>query len=485
MVLNVNSPYTVHLRSIDRYTGTPSEYNCRLKPAISCKVDEYITCQLTSAQVPNSFYTINSRNNKLTVEINTASSTANVGVSVQNSFPHISTALANWDTDGAGEGPSATLSTSTSIDFELTPGNYSASELGVELVKQLDAALLGKEIVTFLRTGNNANFLHDLAILQSGADNYATSKAETNQVATVGGVGIGLNGYYTAGGVSFIVSGKTAATSARFTSRFLETTNKLQIMRTDIGGCLPLGQFVITAKGNRLYSALGFPHITAQDRKDLGDVRDNGSLISSHNSLTSATNLGGFDIVAPLVTGADGKTANVAQTRNGHFVSSQDCCNIHANDSVYIRCSNLGMNSFESLYGGTTNLMAIVPMTGGDSTVSYFSPTNPNISNVGSKANISQVDVRLTDGDGNTIDFNGVENELSITFQCFKQGTTPQGIDFSSNDERHRRHGGTVTHQRTYAPPGRAPHSHPSGPKIPTPKPAQTTRLSNTRSFSH
>ena len=95
MVLNVNSPYTVHLRSIGRYTGTPSKYNCHLKPAISCKVDENITCQLTSAQVPNSFYTINSRNNKLTVEINTASSTANVGVSVQNAFPHISTALAN------------------------------------------------------------------------------------------------------------------------------------------------------------------------------------------------------------------------------------------------------------------------------------------------------------------------------------------------------------------------------------------------------
>ena len=44
--LTLNKPYTLHARSIDRITGTPSDYKLNLKDPITCDDDHHIKATL-------------------------------------------------------------------------------------------------------------------------------------------------------------------------------------------------------------------------------------------------------------------------------------------------------------------------------------------------------------------------------------------------------------------------------------------------------
>ena len=46
--LTLNKPYTLHARSIDRITGTPSDYKLNLKDPITCDDDHHIKATLWS-----------------------------------------------------------------------------------------------------------------------------------------------------------------------------------------------------------------------------------------------------------------------------------------------------------------------------------------------------------------------------------------------------------------------------------------------------
>ena len=50
--LTLNKPYTLHARSIDRITGTPSDYKLNLKDPITCDDDHLIKATFVSCTMP-------------------------------------------------------------------------------------------------------------------------------------------------------------------------------------------------------------------------------------------------------------------------------------------------------------------------------------------------------------------------------------------------------------------------------------------------
>ena len=175
--------------------------------------------------------------------------------------------------------------------------------------------------------------------------------------------------------------------------------------------------------------ALGFNHVTAQQKRKLGATTDYSIEESVHYRLITNGDYerNGFDIVATAGS-------------NGHFVSSMNVVNVHGNDSVYVRVTNLNSNGFETLHGTKTNVMGVVPMTSGDNTVSFHMPNHPFSTNQGRKT-VDELQIELTDADGQLVEFNGVEHELQFLFECYDEGTRPnRPADpgwFEKKKERH------------------------------------------------
>jgi hypothetical protein len=201
--------------------------------------------------------------------------------------------------------------------------------------------------------------------------------------------------------------------------------NKIRLFRTDTGGKMVLGKFDIQTGGVKLGMALGFNHITAQQLRDLNLSSSVKTSVenSVHYRETTLTEYNDFTILNPTnsATYLDG---DKRKNQYGHSVLSANCVNMFANDSVYLRIANLPANAYETLYGGLTNVMAVIPMYSGSSTENFYSPSNVISTNVGSSG-VSELDVRLTDAFGEELDFNGVENEFMLMFEAFADGTRP------------------------------------------------------------
>ena len=59
--LTLNKPCTLHARSIDRITGTPSDYKLNLKDPITCDDDHHIKATFVSCTMPFTFYQIDAK----------------------------------------------------------------------------------------------------------------------------------------------------------------------------------------------------------------------------------------------------------------------------------------------------------------------------------------------------------------------------------------------------------------------------------------
>ena len=68
--LTRNKPYTLHARSLDRITGTPSDYKLNLRDPITCADDHHIKATFVSCTMPSTFYQIDAKNNQFTVRFN-------------------------------------------------------------------------------------------------------------------------------------------------------------------------------------------------------------------------------------------------------------------------------------------------------------------------------------------------------------------------------------------------------------------------------
>ena len=202
--------------------------------------------------------------------------------------------------------------------------------------------------------------------------------------------------------------------------------NKIRLFRTDTGGKMALGKFDIQTGGVKLGMALGFNHITAQQLRDLNLSSSVKTSVenSVHYRETTLTEYNDFTILNPT-NSATYLEGDKRKDQYGHSVLSANCVNMFANDSVYLRIGNLPANAYETLYGGLTNVMAVIPMySGSSSTENFYSPSNVISTNIGSSG-VSELDIRLTDAFGDELDFNGVENEFMLMFEAFADGTRP------------------------------------------------------------
>ena len=199
----------------------------------------------------------------------------------------------------------------------------------------------------------------------------------------------------------------------QFDWEYNKALNKIRLYRTDAGGKMALGKFEFKTSGVKLGFALGLNHITAQQLKDFNlpaDVRTSSEVSVHYRELGSATEYNGFTV------------RTLADGNHGHALMSANAVNMFANDSVYLRINNLPPNAYESLYGGSTTVMAVIPMATSSNAEAFHHPDNPTSANIG-KLLLTELDVSLTDAMGQLVDFNGVEHSFQLPVEAYEAGT--------------------------------------------------------------
>ena len=380
--VNVDRSFALHCRSLDRTNGTPADYDIYLRTPIECPSNCYLMATLTRADIPNSFYTIDTNHNTISVDC----------LPEAGSFLNSTQSTLLTDTYFT---PANRLLYRKTIT--LHSGNYTITELKDEIVANLGAAY-STAVRTYLRGKTAANS----GTVAEQATNTA-DRALINALAAPPTISADANGY------------NYVSTIPTFTGTINATRNKLTIQRSDAGSTLALAQFTMTAFGNRLLMALGFDHHTAQT---LLQFQQKGTLATSektqlysYNTITAqhtfnATELNGFPTTAT------------------NTIFPPNIINVHAEDTVYLRSPDLGTNGYETLYGNMTNVLGVIPMAGVGHTLTLHNPVIPFPVNVKSGL-VDHLHISLTDARGQTISFNGAEHELSITFDCFKKGSRP------------------------------------------------------------
>ena len=397
--LTEDKPYTLHARSIDRIIGTPSDYKLNLRDPLTCEDDHYIKATFVSCTMPSTFYQINRKNNKFTVRFN------QLGFAGFDQYASL--ALQDIGTDTTQEGVAiSTLAVAQqtryqyarSVSVTISVGNYNIEELLAEVKLKLNAACTtahtgNLKFRTFLRHATPANALW----VEDNADS-ASNVVHTKDYIQV---------------------------APQFDWTYSKTLNKVRLYRTDAGGKMYLGQWDIQTSGQKLAMALGLSHNTAQEMTDaqvsLAERTSVEASVHFRRHLELGLALEHYDFAVPQ------KEAGV--TNYGHSVFSKNCVNMFANDSVYVRCLSLPSNSYETLHGAQTNIMAVIPLYSGAGSDNFHSPEYPTSAVIG-KMGISDIDVRLTDAMGEEMDLNGVEWEWQMTFEVFPETKDKRGLAF-------------------------------------------------------
>ena len=92
-----------------------------------------------------------------------------------------------------------------------------------------------------------------------------------------------------------------------------------------------------------------------------------------------------------------------------------------ANDTIYVG-SNLPSNSYETLYGSQSTMLAVIPLTAGNNSENFYTPSAP-VSTIIHQEAVSELNIRIADAFGELVDFVGCELEFQILFECFDSGT--------------------------------------------------------------
>ena len=374
--LTLDKPYTVHCRSVDRLgaTDTAGAYKLNLRDPIKCADDQYIKCTMVSARMPSTFYSIDKHNNTFTLGFNKPTFSVLA--------PYISLIPAAYR--------------SRSVTVTIQKGNYDVASLLAEIVAKANAKCTAEHVTskfrTYMRSAdvNNALAVEDIADSKVANDNNAYREV-----------------------------------APQFGSFFSETLNKVRLFRKDAGGLMVLGAFDLQTSGVKLGQCLGFNHVTAQVLRDpsFADSAKTSVEQSVHYRGVPAgeTEFNDFTILTPT-NSAVLKAPDTRKDQYGHAVLPINAVNMFANDTVYMRFPNLPSNAYETLYGGQTNVMAVIPLTSGNNAENFHVPSQPTSTNIG-KMGVSELDVRITDAMGAEVDFNGGEHEFQLVFECFDEGT--------------------------------------------------------------
>ena len=374
--LTLDKPYTVHCRSVDRLgaTDTAGAYKLNLRDPIKCADDQYIKCTMVSARMPSTFYSIDKHNNTFTLEFNKP--TFSVLAPYINLIP--------------------TAYRSRSVTVTIQKGNYDIESLLTELVAKANAKCTAEHVTSKFRTYmRSADVTSPLAV-----EDIADSKVANDN-----------NAY--------------REVAPQFGSFYSSTLNKVRLFRKDAGGLMVMGAFDLQTSGVKLGQCLGFNHVTAQVLRDpsFADSAKTSVEQSVHYRGVPAgeTEFNDFTILTP--TNSAGYTAtDNRKDQYGNAVLPINAVNMFANDTVYMRFPNLPSNAYETLYGGQTNVMAVIPLTSGTNAENFHVPSQPTSTNIG-KMGVSELDVRITDAMGAEVDFNGGEHEFQLVFECFEEGT--------------------------------------------------------------
>jgi hypothetical protein len=179
---------------------TPSSYKLVLNDPISCDNHHYMKCTLVSAKVPSTFYTVDSRNKKLTLEFNNFTD-----------FSYMKQ-YADLGVDDPVTGKTTRSDYKRTVSVTLQEGNYNIEELMAQVKVKVNAACAEAHLVepfrTFMRGEGVGNALH----IEDMADAYPVN---TTPVLTTD---------------SHIES------APEFHWTYSKTLNKIRMYRHDVGG---------------------------------------------------------------------------------------------------------------------------------------------------------------------------------------------------------------------------------------------------------
>ena len=100
-----------------------------------------------------------------------------------------------------------------------------------------------------------------------------------------------------------------------------------------------------------------------------------------------------------------------------HIVSSV-VANVRGDNALYIRSPLSNINSFESKHGGSSDILAKIPLTNQYNEIQHFSPVaNMFKSQLANGQPLNDLTIRLTNSDNLRIDMNGMDWEFSIVVE--------------------------------------------------------------------
>ena len=290
--------HVVHMRSIDRDISSypdPNQYRTVLSHPINIPHGHLCVASVMTAQIPFSFYPVNSKNNTLNVVL-------------QRTDP----------TDGnrLGDVPASCV---------INPGNYTATELRDEIQSKLRKTALFSE----------------------------TDDAQANLPKIEVGYESKVNKY------TFTVTG-------------------------DITGTNPELVNVIIKSGTTCGKLLGLPSNQVTVDTDFNDDTREGSVI----------------------------------------FTSPYSINVAGDDTLYLR-TNLGTGrsmSYETRTQNSGDLLAKIPIRVSPFSIIHYDADESTFkAQIKEGGQIDEIAVRLTDSENRLVDFNGIDNEISIKFEVIKK----------------------------------------------------------------
>jgi len=107
-------------------------------------------------------------------------------------------------------------------------------------------------------------------------------------------------------------------------------------------------------------------------------------------------------------------------TDNGgnHTLVSDNAINIGGDSAVFIRCPLSNINTYESRHGGTSDILAKIPISVQYNEIQHYEPiANMFKSQLPRGQPLNDLTIRLTDSDNNLINMNGLDWEFSLVVE--------------------------------------------------------------------
>jgi hypothetical protein len=390
--LTLEKNCTVHCRSLDRSgdNDTPSKFKLHLRDPIKCGRKQYMRATMISGKFPSTFYQIGDKDRLFTIEFNLTS------LPFYNQYK-------GFAVTNPINGKTTRAEYNRSIEVSISKGNYNVEELLAEIKTKLNTACADAHATETFRTfirSDQAGLGGTLALQDIGDANsgVATGSHINPADAHVDG-------------------------APQFDVEYNSRLNKCLLRRTDVPGKMMLGKFKLSTNGVKLGFALGLPHITAQLLRQLkiaGNPTTAESLSFHYRENTSVDEYFDYPVTKTGV-------------KLGNAVYSFSSINMFANDTIYVR-SNLPSNSYETLSGSQSNVLAVIPLTAGNNSENFYTPSAP-VSTIIHQEAVTELNIRITDAFGELVDFVGCELEFQILFECFDSGTRqdkPSDPDYMS-----------------------------------------------------